>query len=89
MTDHHITCPYCGAVSYVYTSMGRDGKGWMTHWCCRCGQREMPLSAAVLGWAQHEAMRSDSGVDVELLKADADGVYYGQTSGKLYGEWDE
>ena len=89
MTDFHLTCPYCGAVSYVYTSMDREGKGWLSHHCTRCGQRVMPLSAAVLGWAQHEAMRTDSGVDVELLQADADGVYYGMSSQERAGEWGE
>jgi transcription elongation factor Elf1 len=89
MTDHHITCPYCGAVSYVYTSMDRDGKGWLSHHCTRCGRREMALSAAVMGWARYEAIRTDSGVDVELLEADDRGVYYGTLSHRCAGEWGE
>ena len=89
MTDCHITCPYCGAVSYVYTSMGRDGKGWLAHHCTRCGRREMALSAAVMGWARHEAIRTGSGVDVELLEADDRGVYYGTLSHRCAGEWGE
>ena len=89
MTDHHITCPYCGAVSYVYTSMDREGKGWLTHHCTRCGRREMALSAAVMGWARYEAMRTESGVDVELLEADDRGVYYGTLSHRCAGEWGE
>ena len=90
MTDFHITCPYCGAVSYAYVHVDRDGRAWASHHCPEgCGGRELSMGAVLLGWARYEAIRSDSGVDVERLKEDEDGVYYGMSSQERVGEWGE